>query len=303
MTQKTTTTSSRRNAPQIIHPVEEGVVPDESELLIVSPTTGARRHLLYPLRIGRFTYRPGFELVRSRFDSFLLGIVREGTLHATIWLDDEPTPYDVAAGSVFLFDTYLKHEGRADETTRTSMIHFDGAPARLYYERIVGALGNVFPVGNPALMENSIDRLLDAYTSDQTRADLIGARILTDLLTGLALRTPAAADDDMLAVRETLSYLDDHYRDPITVDALAQRASLSPRQYLRKFKTLTGRTPYAYLTIRRMDEARRLLSTTAMPVRQVASAVGYPSLNTFTRAFRQRSGMTPMLYRAGHHAG
>ncbi|MBT1180823.1 helix-turn-helix transcriptional regulator [Bifidobacterium sp. CP2] len=298
MTKKATTAASAHTAPTIIHPVEQGVIPKESTLLITSPGTDARRTLLYPLRIGRFTYRPGFRLERQRFDSFLLGVVTEGTLHATIWADDVPHHYDVAPGHVFLFDTYLHHEGRADTLTRTSMIHFDGAPARTYYERITASSGNVFPIDNPAALENTIDGLLDAYSSGSGNIDLIGARVLTDLLTDLAIRRTPGESDALSAVRETLTFLAEHYAEDVTVDALARRAMMSSRQYLRKFKALTGTTPYAKLTGIRMDHARELLTRTTQPVRQIAKSVGYPNPNAFTTAFKKSVGMTPARYRS-----
>ncbi|KAB8288758.1 AraC family transcriptional regulator [Bifidobacterium ramosum] len=288
---------NRHTVPAIIHPVEKGVISSESTLLITVPSGEAQRGLLYPLRVGRFAYAPEFRLERQRFDSFLLGVVTEGTLHATIWDDTGTLRHDVHPGDVFLFDTYRHHEGSTDSLTRTSMIHFDGVSARIYYERITAVAGNVFPIGNTALMENSIDLLLDTYTQDHPQADIIGARILTDLLTELALRSDAR-DDDLPAIRETIGFIDGHFADRLTLAMLSRRAMMSERQYLRKFKALTGVTPHEYLTTRRMDEAKRLLSSTDMPVRDVARTVGYPNANAFTAAFKRRTGMTPNGFRA-----
>ncbi|MBW3078084.1 AraC family transcriptional regulator [Bifidobacterium simiiventris] len=288
---------NRHTAPTIIHPVEKGVISAESTLLITVPSGEAQRGLLYPLRVGRFAYASGFRLERQRFDSFLLGVVTEGTLHATIWDDTETIRHDAHPGDVFLFDTYRHHEGSTDSLTRTSMIHFDGVSARIYYDRITAIAGNVFPLGNIARMENAVDLLLDAYTQDRPQTDLIGARILTGLLTDLALRSTTGADDDVLAIRETIGFIDTHFADPITLATLTRRAMMSERQYLRKFKTLTGVTPHEYLITRRMDEAKRLLSSTAMPIRDVAHAVGYPNPNAFATAFKHRTGMPPAVFR------
>lgn len=289
---------NRHTAPAIIHPVEKGVISAESTLLITVPSGEAQRGLLYPLRVGRFAYAPGFRLERQRFDSFLLGVVTEGTLHATIWDDTETIRHDAHPGDVFLFDTYRHHEGSTDGLTRTSMIHFDGVSARIYYDRITAVAGNVFPIGNTALMENAIDLLLDTYTQDHPQADIIGARILTDLLTELALRSDARGDDDLPAIRETIGFVNGHFADPLTLVMLSRRAMMSERQYLRKFKALTGVTPHEYLIARRMDEAKRLLASTTMPIREVSRAAGYSNANAFTTAFKRRTGMTPNGFRA-----
>lgn len=297
MTQQTTPLSPP-HAVNIIHPVEAGVVAADSELLIAHPGNDARRYLLHPLRIGRFTYAPEFHLDRSRFDSFLLGMVREGVMHATIWDHEQPCRYDIVAGDIFLFDTYSRHEGHTGTMTRTSMIHFDGPSARLYYSRIIEAQGNVFPTPNPTLLEHSIDRLFDVYGQRQRQADLIGAQILTDLLTDLATRTCKSKNVIIPSVKDSLIFLDNHYRENITVNMLARRSSLSPRQYLRQFRKLTGTTPYAYLTALRINEASALLASTSMPIGHVADAIGYDNLSTFIRAFKRHTATTPMQYRA-----
>ncbi|PJM77164.1 AraC family transcriptional regulator [Bifidobacterium felsineum] len=293
----------RHVVPAIIHPVEKDVISEESTLLITAPSSDARSNLLVPLRIGRFAYTSEFRLERQRFDSFLLGVVTEGTLHATIWDDGEALRYDVHPGDVFLFDTYRRHEGSTSAITRTSMIHFDGISARMYYECIVAAAGNVFPLGNISYMENAVDMLMDAYTQNSPQSDIIGARILTDLLTDLALLPTFHGNDDLLAVRESVRFIDGHFAERITVSALAQRAMMSERQYLRKFRTVTGATPYAYLVARRIDEAKRLLLSSFMPVQEVAHAVGYPNANAFASAFRSRTGVTPIDFRGNAKSG
>lgn len=297
------TSRKRHLVPAIIHPVEKNVIPEESTLLITSPSADAQRGLLFPLRVGRFAYAPGFQLERQRFDSFLLGIVTEGTLHSTIWDGEEASRYDVHPGDVFLFDTYRHHAGSADSVTRTSMIHFDGISARTYYERIAATVGSVFPLGNTALMENAVDLLLDTYTQDRPQADIVGARILTDLLTELALRPAARGDDDLLSVRETIGFIDGHFDEKITITMLAKRAMMSERQYLRKFKAVTGITPHAYLISRRIDEAKRLLLSSTMPIQEVARAVGYPNANAFASAFRSRTGAAPIDFRSNVKRG
>lgn len=284
-------------SPTVIHPVERGVIAEQSTLLITSPSADARRSLLYPLRVGRFTYGAQFQLERQRFDSFLLGIVTQGTLHSSIWEGDRIHTYEIPAGSAFLFDTYCHHAASTNVITKTSMIHFDGIPARIYYTRIVATSGNVFPLHNSAVFENAIDHLIALYTSEKPNVDLIAANTLTELLTTIALRQTTSEDDNAQAVAETIRFLDGHYMEDLSVDALARRAMLSQRQYLRIFKAVTGTTPHAYIVAHRLNEAKRLLSTSSMPVQAVARAVGYTNLNTFTVIFKNKTEITPTEFR------
>lgn len=301
MHKKPTEQSIRRNTPRIIHPVEKGVVPAESDLIILSPDNEIRQHLLYPLRIGRFTYAPGFHLTRNRFDSFLFGTVLEGEQHVIIWEDNTPHRYHVKAGNAFLFDTYRPHEAWTDVTTRTSMIHFDGPSARFYYERIINRAGATFPLSNAAFLYNSVDRLMKEYSHYGPDTDLIGARVLTDMLTDLTLMPHSDSTDGILAVRETVSFITSHLTEDLTITALAQRATMSTRHFSRQFEAVTGSTPHAYITSLRMDKARRLLANSSMPIKQIAAAVGYAANPaTFVAAFKRSTGVTPTQYRAQH---
>ncbi|MGA3052559.1 MAG: helix-turn-helix transcriptional regulator [Chitinispirillaceae bacterium] len=67
------------------------------------------------------------------------------------------------------------------------------------------------------------------------------------------------------------------------------------------FKKETGQTLYDYLTNIRMEQAKHLLETTTDPVTDIASRVGYPSGNSFTRAFTRREKCPPLNYRRKFH--
>jgi AraC family transcriptional regulator len=83
----------------------------------------------------------------------------------------------------------------------------------------------------------------------------------------------------------------------LTLDRLAAEVHLSPHHFARAFKATVGQAPYAYVTARRMDRARLLLSTTALPVAEVAAAVGFGNLSHFRRVFRTHAGDGPGAYR------
>jgi len=85
---------------------------------------------------------------------------------------------------------------------------------------------------------------------------------------------------------------------PIPIDALAERAAMSPRTFLRRFEAAVGTSPLAWLQRERMARARELLETGAMPVAQVAGACGYGSPETVRAAFRRNVGVPPGAYRA-----
>lgn len=82
-----------------------------------------------------------------------------------------------------------------------------------------------------------------------------------------------------------------------SIGDLASRAGLGERQFLRRFKSATGKTPVQYLQTLRLEEARRLLESGNAPVSEVTAAVGYEDVTTFRRLFTRHLGLSPNEYR------
>src|SRR6478609_5111349 len=94
------------------------------------------------------------------------------------------------------------------------------------------------------------------------------------------------------------SWMVEHMRGDLSLDALAERVCLSPRHFVRRFKQAFGGTPAAFVENLRLDEARRRLSERTQTIENVASSVGFQSDDVFRRAFQRRFGVKPSSYRS-----
>lgn len=104
--------------------------------------------------------------------------------------------------------------------------------------------------------------------------------------------------DDAKAVVETIRrYLGDNLDRPIGVRDLAAQVQLSQRHVNRIFKAATGQSVGRYLIDLRIAAAEQLLRKGAMPIKQIARAVGYPDTRYFTTLFGRKTGMTPAEFR------
>ena len=83
----------------------------------------------------------------------------------------------------------------------------------------------------------------------------------------------------------------------LSVEALAARARLCPRQFTRRFKQAFGTTPAVFIESARIDEARHRLADYHGTLERVASSVGFRSDDVFRRTFERRLGITPSAYR------
>lgn len=99
------------------------------------------------------------------------------------------------------------------------------------------------------------------------------------------------------AFNRALDHLNKNYMDDMTLDSLAAYAGFSRYTLSRMFRQHTGATFTQYLSKRRVDMAMELLSSTRLPVTQVALQCGFNSIATFNRVFREVKGCTPTQYR------
>lgn len=99
----------------------------------------------------------------------------------------------------------------------------------------------------------------------------------------------------MLRTRDTM---DRAFAQPLDVPALARVAHISPAHFSRQFRATFGETPHRYLQRRRVERAMELLRETDRPVTEICLDVGFNSLGTFTRTFREIVGEPASAYRA-----
>ncbi len=101
----------------------------------------------------------------------------------------------------------------------------------------------------------------------------------------------------MTRLRRARDRIGTGFAQPLPLESMAGPAEMSPFHFHRAFTRTFGETPLAFLTRRRMEEARRLLARTTLPVTEVCFEVGYESLGTFSSRFRERTGLSPSAYR------
>src|SRR4051812_47238580 len=91
--------------------------------------------------------------------------------------------------------------------------------------------------------------------------------------------------------------MDRTYAQPLDIRALARIAHVSEAHFIRTFGATFGETPHRYLQRRRVERAMFLLRQTDRSVTEICLDVGFASLGTFSRTFREVVGRTPSQYR------
>ncbi|GAA2228435.1 MULTISPECIES: AraC family transcriptional regulator [Kitasatospora] len=133
----------------------------------------------------------------------------------------------------------------------------------------------------PTLIDSLLLYILRAWFEEQPAA---------------AARGWAAALGDP-AVAPALAAIHDDPSAPWTVESLATRAGLSRAAFARRFATMVGEPPLAYVKRWRMTTAARLLREADVPLSAIASQAGYGSEFAFGKAFKREYGLAPGHYR------
>lgn len=98
-------------------------------------------------------------------------------------------------------------------------------------------------------------------------------------------------------IRDVMEYIEFHLQEDLDLKTLAGRFSVNASYLSGRFKKECGKTLTDHVNDRRMERAMQLLDTTALPVSDIAAAVGITDRNYFSRRFRRYTGLSPSRYR------
>ena len=143
--------------------------------------------------------------------------------------------------------------------------------------------------------ENSIDyksisNILDKPINEIRNEILI---LLSEFKADYNLQNPTAMN--------IIAYLQNNYHNPeLSLDNIATTFSISKTYVSSILKNHLGITFKEYLTSVRIDEAKKLLSTSDIPILDVVEMTGFSNKQTFSRVFKSTTNMTALEYRKKH---
>lgn len=110
---------------------------------------------------------------------------------------------------------------------------------------------------------------------------------------------PANANERVLS---SIEYMKQDLSKPFSLTSLSAHAALSPSYYSALFKRQTGHSPMEFLTLLRIEEARRLLCETRHSIKAISHLLGYADPLYFSRVFRSMHQLSPRQYRKAQAA-
>jgi AraC-like DNA-binding protein len=92
-------------------------------------------------------------------------------------------------------------------------------------------------------------------------------------------------------------FMDENFHESIHLEQISGQAYFSRFHFHRLFTRIYGRTPHAYLTSKRLQQAKLLLEQEGISIQEVCNSVGFESLASFSLLFSKHHGVAPQYYR------
>lgn len=105
-------------------------------------------------------------------------------------------------------------------------------------------------------------------------------------------------------VNDVLDYIHEHaFSDELSLTLIAEQFKFSERYIYKIIQEQTGMSYIEYVLLLRLQEAKRLLMMSDMPIKDIATSVGYSNIGSFNRMFKNKIGKTPLDFRREHRNG
>jgi len=223
--------------------------------------------------------------------------------------------FEIKCGRVYFISGFKLRRQICEKEMKVYWLHF--IPESFHLRHFLDQLPPVLSwsrtaEGWPARSYENVCRLFEPPFSEQNqlRGDLATATVcrVSGLLLNLVAHCLEGMDEssfkdlhpDFYRLKPTLEFMHQHYRENLTLAKLAGMAGMAPNYFHRRFKRSMGVTPFEYILGERLNQARHLLASTRLTIKETADAVGYRDPLYFSRIFSKRLQMSPVKYRATH---
>lgn len=259
-------------------------------------TDFAKNSLFHMQAFNIFYYKKGSYTKRKNYRSYLLLYTYEGT--ATLEYGGKKCTLGAFDGA--FIDCRQPHSYTATTAWVVAVLHLNGPLAEYMHAEMLKTGSTVFHEPTTGHFQHMLEELLNIYNSPSFQRDLRAAHCIEGILLHLLIINSNIAltkSDIPRSVQVAMKYMEDHYAQDISLDALAQLTSTNKYHLAKEFKKNTSFSPHDYLIRLRINQARILLKTSSLPIVKIAHTVGIRDINNFNYLFKSRVGKTPSEYR------
>ena len=270
----------------------------ETHRVIHTPTDIARKSFLYIQEAGYLKSLKPHLGKRSGLDSYLYLIVLSGS--GRIFYEN--IPYYVSAQDCFLLDCHqpYSHISSEQDPWELLWLHFNGMQAPMIYSYVIQKNGCCFRTSHLPIITDAIHELISLHSSVSEYSDVTSSYLITEILTLSVtgcLKNPSDQTGIKEKLHQILTYINEHFNEPITLDDLSSRFFISKYHLAREFKREYSQTIIQYLSNRRITYAKELLRFTDLNIGEISFRCGLKDMSYFNKVFQRLEGCTASEYR------
>ncbi|MEM8656111.1 MAG: AraC family transcriptional regulator [Pseudomonadota bacterium] len=235
-------------------------------------------------------------------EQLLLVATSDNEGHLDVSVDGYAKPHETTSGMLYFVPAGVHQDYEFEGTTRNTLTTLDmSILQKVREENVEFRTAPIdeprFPFRNPRLMRKMNTLVELASKQDmgwRSLTDACNTQIAVELLKSLSNAVERVARPlgraDLAVVRE---YVHSHLEQNVGLEEVAGLMGRDIYGFGRAFKSATGQTFHQYITRLRVQEARRLLTSTTMPIIEVAYACGFSSQAHLTTVVGRHIGLTP----------
>lgn len=268
--------------------------------VLYTPTSFAKSALLYLQEIGSLQAEQPHISSRTHLSSYLFFCVNSGEGK----LDYHGKTYKLTAGDSAFIDCQQPYShSTSTELWSLSWIHFSGVTMQDIYQKYQGRGGRpVFHPENITAFTDLHESLFTLASSDDYIRDMRINSGLNELLVLLMNESWHPTEHLNSALKKQnidpiRDYLDKHYTEKISLDALAEQFFISKFYLTRVFKEQFGVSINTYVLNLRITKAKQMLRFTDKKLEDIGYQCGLGAPHYFSRIFKQVEGITPSEFR------
>lgn len=266
--------------------------PIKSRVFSFNPSIFAKAHLFYVELAGEYFGISDYKIERDFFDSLLLMYIEKGTL--TVEYNERTCT--VGTNECIFLDCRRPHRYYSKEPITFKWVHIQGNSVFAYSDLLTRQLGDPIVIKASSIIVQEFKLLMGLLKGENSLEHSLSVAIHR-LLAMISERGTVQAKSVGQALVSAETYLRQNYSQQISISDVASDVGLSIYYFTHEFHKQFGISPYEYLIIQRISNAKRLLLNSDISIKCIAEACGYNNPSTFIAAFKSRVGLTPTHFR------
>lgn len=218
------------------------------------------------------------------------------------WLKFDDVTLKISEGCFFFLPAYYPHEYFPDDDKwEMCWVVFDGYDCNRILSEIKLTMPVVIATEDSTVLQKLFDKMFVTLKTDKVFGNYTCSGLVYQYLIEfhrlVSNNDIVGGTDRSNILMPALNFIEENFRKDFSVAVLAEITGISQQYLCRIFKQTMNIRPNEYITCRRLQEAKRLLAETDIPVHEICGKSGFTDAGYFSTVFRKYENISPIEYR------